>query len=268
MPDASTTNARTASKPILIMQAGNTFPDLRRSAGDFDDWISAGLGRQRPVLRMDAREMPAFPHPSDIAGVVVSGSSAMVTDREPWSERLAAWLRACVEAHTPVLGICYGHQLLAHALGGRVDYRREGIEIGTEDIALADAAGQDPLFTATPPIFPAQMTHSQSVLELPPGAVRLASSRHEPNQAFRAGTCAWGFQFHPEFSAAIMREYIARRVASQDQADALASAVRDTPDAAGLLKKFAAVASGANVASLRLSHWRLPRHMPKDREAK
>ncbi|WP_370876938.1 hypothetical protein [Acidovorax sp. A1169] len=99
-----------SSKPILIVAAGNTFPGIRETEGDFDDWIAAGLGDALPHRRIAAQqEAAALPDPPELSAVVVSGSHAMVSHREPWSERLALWMRRCVEAQVPVLGICYGH---------------------------------------------------------------------------------------------------------------------------------------------------------------
>src|SRR5690606_38861481 len=107
-----------------------------------------------------------------------------------------------------VLGVCYGHQLLAHALGGRVDDHPAGREVGTVELEL-DAAGEgDALFGATPAKFRAHATHRQSVLELPPGATVLARSAHDPHHAVRYAPTAWGLQFHPEFSVGIMRGYL------------------------------------------------------------
>ena len=97
---------------------------------------AAGYTRARvPRLRGEA-----LPDPRSVRAVVVTGSAAMVTSREPWSERTAAWLCETVEVKTPVLGICYGHQLLAHALGGRVEDNPQGRHIGTVDVTLTDAA--------------------------------------------------------------------------------------------------------------------------------
>lgn len=128
------------------------------------------MGPSTPHRCLDARTSPALPNPADIAGVVVTGSHAMVSERAAWSERLGQWLKRCVDAEVPVLGICYGHQLLAHALGGRVGDHPAGLEIGTHAVELTPAARQDPLFAALPESFPAQFVHRQSALELPPGA--------------------------------------------------------------------------------------------------
>lgn len=243
-------------KPVLIVTAGNTFPDVRQMQGDFDDWIAAGLGESVPQLRVDARKQLEFPFPAELSGVVITGSHAMVTDREPWSERLAAWLKTCVQAQVPMLGICYGHQLLAHALGGQVGNRPEGIEIGTHTIRLTEAAAEDPLFQTMPQQFGAQLVHKQSVLGLPPDAVLLASGENEAHQAYRVGPCAWGVQFHPEFSVVAMQAYL-DKAAAEVRAAAVKEAVQGgdaavavaevapravalpTVEAAGLLKRFA-----------------------------
>lgn len=223
-------------KPILIVAAGKTFPGIRAAQGDFDDWIAAGLGDALPQRRIDAQQEAAgLPDPSALSAVVVSGSHAMVSHREPWSEQLAQWMRRCVEAQVPVLGICYGHQLLAHAFGGRVDDLPGGPEVGTHAVRLMPDAAQDALLAGLPAQFPAQLVHYQSVLRLPDGAVLLARSDLEPHQAFRVGGCGWGVQFHPEFSAQAMQAYVAH------VKEARGAHVSATPDAGSVLSRFAAM---------------------------
>lgn len=249
MSDISNTNGSSRQKPILIVLAGRTHPEISRTLGDYEHWIAAGLGDGLPYSAVDARACPAYPEPSALAGVVVSGSHAMVTDREVWSERLAGWLRSCVAAELPVLGICYGHQLLAHALGGVVANHPKGPEVGTRTLSLADAAQDDLLFTGLPGTFPAQWVHYQSAVVLPPEAVVLAYNDFEPHQAFRLGKRAWGLQFHPEFSAQAMRGYIRQLHDRLDDHAALLAGVRDTPDAAGLLRRFAALSHSVSVSA-------------------
>lgn len=232
-----------SDKPVLIIQTGKTFSDISKTQGDFADWIAAGLGNPPNQLHINTWEVSAYPSPSTLAGIVISGSHAMVTDREQWSECLAVWLRKCVEEGVPVLGICYGHQLLAHAMGGVVGYRAQGMEIGTHSVSVTANAEEDALFKYLPVQFPAQLVHSQSVLTLPPNTTLLAHSAAEPHQAFRIGKCAWGVQFHPEFSANAMRAYIQQKfdylIEQQQNPEAISAAVKDTPQASSLLHSFA-----------------------------
>jgi GMP synthase (glutamine-hydrolysing) len=139
--------------------------------------------------------------------------------------------------------VCYGHQLLAHALGGKVDYHPDGRETGTQAVTLFDSAQDDPLFSQLPKQFPAQLTHKQSVIELPPGAVLLGRSTFEPHQAFRVGKNAWGVQFHPEFNEQIMKAYLEVQYPDLEteglDANALLSSVQPAPTASQLLRLFA-----------------------------
>lgn len=232
--------------PLVIVKLGDTFEALRAQRGDFEHWIADGLDtRTLPLLVVDPRRGDALPDPDQVAGVVVTGSHAMVSNREPWSEATAAWLAQLVARDTPVLGICYGHQLLAHALGGEAGNHPRGVEIGTVTVTLDEAAATDPLLHGLPAQFPAHTVHWQSALRLPEGAVRLAGSAHEPVQAFRVGGHAWGVQFHPEFDAEAMRGYIDLLAddlvgAGTDPA-ALRERVAPTGAAAGLLGRFARI---------------------------
>jgi GMP synthase (glutamine-hydrolysing) len=228
---------------LLILKTGDTFADMARELGDFEDWIRRGLqDPQREVRVIDARSATELPALDELSGVLITGSHDMVSHRAPWSEALARWLAQAVRADVPVLGICYGHQLLAHAMGGEVDDHPRGLEVGTVPICLDELAQDDPLLGGLPVTFLGQMVHQQSVRRLPPGAVRLAHSAHEPHAAFRVGRRAWGVQFHPEFSPSAMCGYIAhlddalRRQGADPKA--MREAVKATDWAAALLVRF------------------------------
>jgi len=234
---------------FLIVQTGSALPTLARRHGDFPDWFRRGLGLARgeiETVRVDIGER--LPDPHRFLGAVITGSPAMVSDRLEWSERTAGWLRAALDAELPLLGVCYGHQLLAHALGGRVGDHPRGREVGTVEVQRCGA--EDALFGTLPPRFRAHVTHRQSVLELPPGAVVLARSAHEPHQAVRYAPGAWGLQFHPEFSTEVLRGYLQRPVevdvncAGDCCADRRAS---PAPFARALLRRFRAHALRAAV---------------------
>ncbi len=230
--------------PIVIVQTGSTLPELRERRGDFSDWFAAGLrpgGVSIKVVNVEAGE--PLPPLDKVAGVVVTGSHAMVTEALPWSETTALWLRRAVEEEIPVLGVCYGHQLLAHALGGTVGFNPRGPEFGTVEIVLEDDARHDPLLGGGGETLRVQACHAQSVLRLPKGARILASNGWDPHHAFAVGPRAWGLQFHPEFDRDIMQSYIracAPDLAAKGQNPAaLEDACTETPRGPEILRRFA-----------------------------
>ena len=230
------------SAPFLILETGEPVAALRRHGG-FAHWIrhAAGLRADEAVVCRVGFGEP-LPRDEGFAGVFVTGSAAMVTERRPWSESCAAWLRDAHATGVPLLGVCYGHQLLAHALGGEVGDNPRGREMGTVAIDCTEAAASDPLFAPLPQRFLAHATHQQTVLAPPPGALRLARSELDEWQAFRVGDSSWGVQFHPEFATAAMRGYLLARAdvlaAEGRDAAALRQAVRPTPWARSLLVRF------------------------------
>lgn len=231
--------------PFLILQTGEPVPELRRHRG-FPHWIrvSGEIPRDGTDVINVANGEP-LPDRAPYAGVFVTGSPAMVTDRHAWSERTALWLQERIAGGMPTLGICYGHQLIAHALGGTVGDNPAGREIGTVDVTHA-GPHDDPLLKGLPRRFPAHASHVQSVLKLPPGAQALAHSELEPHQVVRYAPMCWGFQFHPEFSTHVTRTYIkarAARIANEGgDVDTLLGTIRSTPAARGLLRRFVQLA--------------------------
>lgn len=228
--------------PFLILETGQPVASMRRH-GSFAHWIrvAAGLAREDAVV-VDVQRGDALPTRDGFAGAIVTGSAAMVTDRADWSERSAAWLRDAAHAGLPLLGICYGHQLIAHALGGEVGDNPAGREMGTIRLDLHPLAQDDPLFAGLPMQFPAQATHLQSVLRAPAGATVLAASGQDATHAFRWGDAVWGMQFHPEFSTTHMRGYIHARseaLANEGRCGKrLAREVSAAPQARKVLRRF------------------------------
>ncbi len=236
---------------LLIVQTGSALPAVRERFGDFPAWFQRGLSLppdRIEIVRVDTGGI--LPPPQSVAAAVITGSGAMVSERLDWSERTADWLRGAAQEGLPMLGVCYGHQLLAHALGGRVDYNPRGREIGTVEIECLPTTVGDRLFGALPAQFPAHATHVQSVLRPPPGAVVLARSAQDDCQAVRYAPRTWGVQFHPEFGVAQMRGYLRERAAvlAAEGLDASGASreVRACPRARGLLRRFARSARGSS----------------------
>ena len=244
---STTTNGPTAASPLLIVKLGEAHEHIRERLGDFDAWIAAGLhAGGAATITVDPRVGETLPDPTEVAGIVITGSHAMVTDRDGWSLALMPWLVRAVEAETPLLGIYFGHQILAQAMGGAVDNHPEGVEIGTITIQRNANSQGDALLGGLPECFDAQSVHWQSVRSLPPGAVLLAGTAFEPHHAYRIGPCAWGVQFHPEFSEEVLRAYLHRlgpELAQEGKdAHAITAGLHPAPLASSLLPTFARLA--------------------------
>ena len=230
-------------KPLLIVKAGETFPDLIEPYGDFEDWIAKGLGRPNHDIQVvNAVSVPALPGPDQMSGAVISGSHDNVTQHQTWSLRLEAWTRRLIRDQVPLLGICYGHQIIAKAMGGEVDFHPEGMEIGTREMELLDGCDTDALFQGLPSRIKVNVFHTQSVIQMPADALVLARNDFEPHHAFRIGKNAWGVQFHPEADAAVTKQYILHLAAdikaSGQDPHQLVEQLDETPFAAVLLKRF------------------------------
>ncbi|RJX48158.1 type 1 glutamine amidotransferase [Halonotius pteroides] len=134
--------------------------------------------------------------PASTAGydaIVITGSRASVYWDETWIDPLIEFIATAVDGGLPALGVCYGHQALAEALGGRVA-GMDDFELGYNEI---ERVGDDELFAGIGERFTVFTSHGDTVVDLPPGAELLARNDHGVH-AFRKGH-AWGVQFHPEY---------------------------------------------------------------------
>ena len=200
----------TKSSKIVIVKTGEPVPSVRERRGEFHDLIERAIG---PVWQggydvVDVRTDTPLPASDAAAAFVITGSAANVPTREPWMLRAEGWLREVAASGTPTFGICFGHQILAQALGGEVQRNPHGREMGTVGI---ERVAHDPIFEGLPDRFHANVTHIDSVVQAPPGAVSLARSALESHQALRFTETCYGVQFHPEIDAEVMRAYVESR---------------------------------------------------------
>ncbi len=197
-------------KPIVVVRCGDAVKEVAARRGEFSSWIQAGVGDawKGEWLEHDLRTDTTRPAPTSASAFILTGSSSNVTERAAWMIGAEPWLRDLCASGTPVLGICFGHQILAHALGGKVTKNPRGREIGT--VAVAKVA-DDPLWSGIGDPFAANATHVESVVELPPGAKLLATTSLDPNAAYALGDHVRCVQFHPEIDGDAMRGYIGAR---------------------------------------------------------
>ncbi len=224
---------------LAILKTGSTrlFDSVARRGGDYDAWFAATLAPLGAELEViDA--VATTPRDGAWDGIVITGSPASVHHEEPWSEAAAAWSRRQVEKGTPTLGVCYGHQLLAHALGGETGPAARH-EVGQFPIEVLD---DDPLFEGLPRPMPTFLIHYDEVTRMPEGARLLARSPRCPVQAFAIGDHVRAVQWHPEFDAIAVREAIAQDAARLadlgDDPDALIAGVQELPSSTRILTNF------------------------------
>lgn len=234
-------------KRLLLMKTGDALDSVRQKVGDFDRMFRETLGDDVRVI--EAHKNEALPALDSFDALLISGSPLSVTWRERWAEDASTFTRAAIEANKHVLGVCYGHQLIAHALGGEVIKNPKGYEVGTIDVELTEEGSRDPLLGALPErAF--NLTHSDIVSTMPKQARLLASTTATQVQAFAIGERAWGVQFHPEFNEETMRLYVEGRsnlirataekngVDPEGEIERTRRAVRATPAGPALLRRF------------------------------
>jgi len=218
---------------IGILKPGSTFADMIVRFGDYDAWFSSELeptGLRTRVHGPDGR----LPDLDEAEAWIVTGARSSVLDRDERVERLLAWILEAVAREVPLLGVCYGHQAVAAALGGQVEQHPAGWELGTVQIELTDEGRNDPLFAGFPARFLVQTTHEDQVVAPPPGAVLLARGDHTPCQALAVGGSCRTVQFHPEVGRAIAEDFVARRAHLLDRP----AVVGDAPLAKRVLENF------------------------------
>lgn len=232
---------------MIIVKTGRAVPEARAGGHDFEHWFAAGVGDafDYRVVRVDAgQSLPPLASLSPSTAVLVTGSPAMVSHREDWSERAAGWLADAHAADRCVLGVCYGHQLLAHALGGRVGPNPNGRRMGRVPVSIDEP--EDPLLGGMGSTLSVHVSHVESVLEPPAGARVIATAPHDPHHALYFGGRTWGVQFHPEFDAPVMRAYLrARSDVLRDEGfdvEALIDDVDTGHDGPAVLARFARLA--------------------------
>ncbi|EKY30157.1 class I glutamine amidotransferase [Brevundimonas diminuta 470-4] len=183
---------------IAILETGRPPADLAARYGDYVDQFRALLGDGVATRRFDVQAGELPDDPTAFAGVIVTGSAAGVYEDLPWIEPLAQWLRDA-RGKTRLAGICFGHQIMAQAFGGRVEKSGRGWGVGlhTYEVTGDEAWMQPPAATLSIPA-----SHQDQVIALADDARVIAASPFTPHAGVAWGDDAISFQCHPEFDPA------------------------------------------------------------------
>jgi GMP synthase (glutamine-hydrolysing) len=229
-----------SAKRILVVRTGRPSQAVAQRFGGFDAWFGRIASPRADVEVANAlAPLPSF---WLFDGVLLTGSLASVTEHAPWMHALAHWALSAARDR-PVLGVCFGHQLLGWALGGRVERNPSGPECGARTVELTAAGLADPLFSGLPSRFLAPEAHEDHVRAAPPGSLLLARSARTPVEAFAAGENLRAVQFHPEFDelrshATVTASRVMLDVARPGGCSIAHGTIRETPLAAQVLDNW------------------------------
>lgn len=171
---------------------------LRAAAGQMELTFS--------VYNLTAEQFPASPHACD--AWVVTGSKWSAYDADDWIARAHEFVRALHAELRPTIGICFGHQLIARALGGRVAKAEVGWGVG---VHTTNIVARQPWMTPHRDALALLVSHQDQVVEPPAGATLLAGHAFCPHDMFVIGDHMLTLQGHPEFPKGFVRAVMDKR---------------------------------------------------------
>jgi GMP synthase-like glutamine amidotransferase len=192
---------------IGILQPGHAPDEVRGELGDYADMFERLLaGQDFSFARWDVVD-GIFPEgPDEADGWLITGSRHGVYEPHPWLPRLEDLVREIVASGKPLVGVCFGHQVIAQALGGKVEKFTGGWAVGPQDYDFGDTR------------LTLNAWHQDQVVELPPGAQVIASNEFCANAALVIGNNVLTIQPHPEFTAEMIAGLIHHRSAKVPEA--------------------------------------------------
>lgn len=217
------------------------------------EWFKNALGLSGESKNLKTIDVVngGLPDTVEETGIIIGGSpwSVYEKENEPWMQRLQEFLRIMHERRKPILGVCFGHQLLASSFGGEVIKNPKGRDFGSLSVDLTDEGALDPLFEGVPKKFVASESHQDIVSKLPTmhKVAVLARNDLDKNQSLAIGDSTRSVQFHPEITADTLvkianarKETLSSQGFFKDDADfqRLLGSFRDTPEARGILHNF------------------------------
>jgi len=180
------------------------FPHIK---GGYREMFAALLpGAKFRYYEAHRGELPASPAECD--AWLCTGSKYSVYDKDPWIQNLAAFIRS-LKDEKPFVGICFGHQMLAQAMGGEVAKASQGWGAGVLKVELLR---QEPWMQPPQKEIRIHHMHQDQVQKLPPGSVVLGRSEHCEVGMFRVGDSMLGIEGHPEFTPEFSEALIRARV--------------------------------------------------------
>ena len=194
-------------KKITIIINGPGIDEVKSIYGQASDWIKKVLSNYDLEIKVvKGYEMETL-DPEEDSAWIITGSAHSVYDNFEWIDYLRMKLIEMSKAKKPVLGICFGHQLIADTFGGVVKLNSKGWELGSCEIKLTQTGVKNGLFLGLPNPLRVYQSHQDVVLSLPKGAVLLGENEMGI-QSFLYKDNFYAVQFHPEFTKIVMEKYL------------------------------------------------------------
>ncbi len=194
---------------FAVLKAGTANPGTRARLGDYGERFISLLSEPGETWHVYDVEHGIFPeNVSRYDGFVVTGSRYSAYEDRPWIRRLRDLVRGIHERSIRLVGVCFGHQAIALALGGDVGLNPKGWDIGLIEWTLTEAARGLASFRQAPDPVRILVSHMDVVTRLPEGAVRLAWSDRTEVEAFAVGSSVLSMQGHPEYDSGAVEEII------------------------------------------------------------
>jgi GMP synthase-like glutamine amidotransferase len=235
---------------ITIIETGHVPEPLRPQFGNYPDMFKAmfdATGHDFTYEVVRPLEGGGYPSIEALEGVAITGSPAGVYEDHPWLPPLRDFVRAVQAARVPMLGICFGHQIIADALGGVVRKSEKGWGVGRHRYAVV---ARPDFMADAPDYFSIACSHQDQVIEAPEGAQVILSTPFTPNAGlYYASGRTLTFQPHPEFSEDYARELaVMRKAVLGDEVLNICLKSFDIPSNSGALSKYIADFFVANAA--------------------
>lgn len=215
---------------IGILATGITPDELLEQYGSYADMFIELLGPVNDYTVFDVRDGQFPQAPDQCDGWIITGSKCGVYDDLPWMRQLKPLIVDIYEAGVPMVGICFGHQIIAAAFGARVEKYAGGWGVGLHSYNIE---GEHDFLNADDREFTINAMHQDQVLELPENARLFATSEFCRYAGLVYGSKILTLQAHPEFSIPFERELVSARkgaVVPDDVADkGLATLQDDAP---------------------------------------
>jgi len=196
-----------AKEPLKILVVDCVEKDTL-PLGGVEGWFRAALKKCDPGVEVKTVRASAEDWEKEVAwadAVMISGSPRDAFADDEWTHALMAKVARLLEKKKPVLGVCYGHQILGRTKGAKVERCESGWELGENQVQITKDGVSSPLLEGLSTQMNVMQSHRDCVLEVPGKGVLLASSPHTKVQAARWAETAYGVQFHPEFTGEVLR---------------------------------------------------------------